>query len=81
MSRLRGRIIRLERRLPTGLKAELQAMSDEELYERIAELEGITVEELRAQSDEERERRMDELKAELSDDGAVVLRRALRPAT
>ena len=35
MSRLMGRIIKLERRLPTGLDAELAAMSDEELEQRL----------------------------------------------
>ncbi|MDQ3773741.1 MAG: hypothetical protein M3461_04925 [Pseudomonadota bacterium] len=35
MARLTARIIRLERLLPTGLEAELQALSDEELEQRL----------------------------------------------
>ena len=38
MSGLRARIIRLERNVPTGLEAELRALSDEELERRLDEL-------------------------------------------
>ena len=57
MSGLRGRIIKLERSIPTSLEAELRALSDEELDERIAELEGVGVEEVRAWTTEEQQRR------------------------
>jgi ribosomal protein L29 len=38
VSGLRARIIRLERNVPTGLAAELRALSDEELERRLDEL-------------------------------------------
>ena len=53
MARLTARIIRLERRLPTGREAELRELSEEELVRRIAELMGVSEAEVRAMSDEE----------------------------
>lgn len=53
MARLTARIIRLERRLPTGGETELRDFSEEELVRRLAELMGISEDEFRAMSDEE----------------------------
>ena len=44
-----GRIIKLERIVPTGLEAELRALSDEELEARIAKLSGVSMEEVRVE--------------------------------
>ena len=64
---MKGRITRLERRLPTGIKAELRALSDEELKARIARLTGVTVEEVKTWTPEECRRLKDEVHAALSE--------------
>jgi hypothetical protein len=66
VSGLRGRIIRLERNLPTGLEAELRALTDEELVARIAELCGVTVEEARTWTPEECRRLQEEIRAAMT---------------
>ncbi len=67
MSGLRGRIIRLERNVPTDLEAELRALTDEELLARIAELSVVTVEEVRAWTPGELRRLQDEIRAAMTD--------------
>ena len=62
--------------IPTGrLEAELQALSDEELEARLAELSGVSVEELRAWTPEEDQRRDDETLAALSEADVLDLMR------
>jgi hypothetical protein len=75
MARLTARILKLERLLPTGLEAELEARSDEELDAEIAQLSGVTVEELSAWTPEEQQRRDDEIVAALSEADVLDLMR------
>jgi len=63
MARLTARILKLERRLPIGIEAELRALSDEQLKVRIARLTGVSVEEVRAWTPEDFRRLKDELLA------------------
>jgi len=65
MARLTARILRLERFLPTGIEAELRALSDEELKARIAQLAGVTVEEVKTWTPEEFRQLKDEIRASL----------------
>lgn len=67
MARLTARILKLERRLPTGIKAELRALTDEELKTRIAQLAGVTVEEVRAWTPEECRQLKDKIRASLAE--------------
>jgi hypothetical protein len=53
MARLTTRILKLERLLPTGLEAELNGLTDEEIDAQLAQLSGVSVEELRAWTTEE----------------------------
>lgn len=66
MGRLTARILRLERLLPTGLEAELRALSDEELEARIAQLFGVSAEQVRGWTGEERQQIEDELLAAIT---------------
>jgi len=68
MARLTARINRLERRLPTGRKAELRDLSDEELARRLAELMDVSEAEFRAMSDEELALCRDECLLSMSED-------------
>jgi hypothetical protein len=53
MARLTARILKLERLLPTGLEAELEALSDEELKQCIeADLREMSEEDVRAMARE-----------------------------
>ena len=67
MSGLKARIIRLERYLPTDIKAQLRVLSDEELEGRIGELLGATAEEVHAWTPEARRRLKDEIRASLAE--------------
>lgn len=79
MSRLKARVARLESAISTGLEAELAAMSDEEIEQKIAELSGVSVEEVRAWTPEEHQRRDDETVAALSEaDVRALMREAPR---
>jgi hypothetical protein len=75
MSGLKARIIKLERSIPTGLEAELEALTDEELDAEIAELSGVTVEQVKASTPEEQQRRDDEIVAALSEADVLDLMR------
>jgi hypothetical protein len=67
MSGLRARIIKLERSTPTGIEAELRALTDEELVARIAELCGMTVEEARTWTPKECRRLQNEIRAAMTE--------------
>jgi hypothetical protein len=64
---VKARIIKLERSIPTGLEAELRALTDEELVARIAELSGVTVEEAKTWTPEECRRLQDKIRAAMTE--------------
>jgi hypothetical protein len=67
MSGLKARIIKLERSIPTGLAAELRALTDDEITARIAELCGVMVEEVRVWTPEEYRRLQHEIRAAMTE--------------
>lgn len=67
MSGLRARSIRLERHVPTGLEAELRALTDEELVTRIAQISGVSAEQVRGWTGKERQQIEDELLAAMTE--------------
>lgn len=75
MSRLKARVVRLESAISTGLEAELASLSDEEIYQRLAQLSGVSVEGVRARSPEEKQRRQDELLAAMTQADVLDLMR------